>query len=213
MGSCIALWNLLKRSANKANELAFNTIGKCLKTPCAIRWNTIYDSLQDLLNIEDVKLNKVLSELKLPLLSESQKDFLVEYVACLKPIAVTLDKLQGDKNVALGDVIPYILNLEHNLKNLKNLNHCQDLVTYLIKSIKKRFDYCFNFMDEKSRLYTMATITHPRWKLKWVKPENYDSIFEMFFKEHLKVENTNSGKTDESKIIDKEDSFINFFAD
>lgn len=122
IGKCAGLWNLLKRSANKANEIAFNILGKCLKTPCATRWNTFYDSLEDLLRFEDVKLNKILSELKLPLLTDNQRDFLIEYVSCLKPIAVTLDKLQGETNVAMGDVIPYILNLEHNLKNLKRLN-------------------------------------------------------------------------------------------
>lgn len=69
----------------------------------------------------------MLSELKLPLLTDSQRDFLIKYVVCLKLMAVTTNtwqapRRQGDKNVALGDVIPHILNLEQNLKNLKKLH-------------------------------------------------------------------------------------------
>lgn len=63
-------------------------------------------------------------------------------------------------------------------------------------------------MEEKARFYVMATITHPRWKLRWVKPENYDEIFEIFVaemsKENSKLEKTNS----ENNVVTRNEHFI-----
>lgn len=56
----------------------------------------------------------------------------------MKPLASTLDLLQGEKHVSIGYLLPAIHNLLATYRNMNGLRHCQPLVETLIDSIKKR---------------------------------------------------------------------------
>lgn len=85
-------------------------------------------------------MHEFATEQNLTPLLETHLVFLKEYTVCLKPVAITLDKLQGEANIFLGDLIPCILNAEYNLKQIdkSKLKYCAGLVDVLLKSLGKR---------------------------------------------------------------------------
>jgi len=129
MGKCSALWNSCSRP--KSAEKIFDVCGCNLPTPCATRWNSMFDCLKGLLKKRDL-LYKLMSELKLPSFKEIELEFLDEYCQILQPIALALDRLQGEKNTFYGDLIPTLLKLSSHLSTLRlhsvNLRHCLRLL-------------------------------------------------------------------------------------
>lgn len=84
MARCTQLWNHLKRSAHKASEAFIFKFGRLVRLPCPTRWNTMYDALTDLLNLDASKLHDYAAEQQLTtLLQKINIAFLKEYVACL----------------------------------------------------------------------------------------------------------------------------------
>jgi len=76
------------------------------RTPCATRWNSLYDSIKGLLEKRSV-LPKLISALHHPSFKDVELEFLDEYRQTLAPIiAVASDRLQGQKNCYYGDLLP-----------------------------------------------------------------------------------------------------------
>jgi hypothetical protein len=76
MGKCSSLWNLGSRP--KSAEIIAAVFGCSLTTPCATRWNSLYDSIKRLLEKREL-LPKLMTELKLPCFKDVELDFLDEY--------------------------------------------------------------------------------------------------------------------------------------
>lgn len=59
----------------------------------------------------------------------------------MKPLADTLNLLQGEKNVSIGYLLPSIHNLLHRYRDMANarFKYCNGLVTAILASIKKRY--------------------------------------------------------------------------
>jgi len=99
----------------------------------------------------------------------------------MKPIADSLDHLQGDKNCYMGDLIPTLLRTKEKLNMIinKQLTYCTPLCQGLLKSLQSRFgDYLT--LDESVSDYVLALVTHPFFKLRWV-PEYKPKIRQLFF--------------------------------
>lgn len=75
---CFGLWNSVSRS-NKSSEIAREIMKKNLLTPCATRWNSLYDSIKDLMAVEQAQINEVCRKLSLPLFTNTHIEFLKEY--------------------------------------------------------------------------------------------------------------------------------------
>lgn len=116
---CFGMWNYLSRSANKASEAFICKFGHFVKLPCPTRWNSLYDALSDVIKLDVLKLNAFCMEQKLSPLQSIHIDFLKEFVVCMTPIAVTLDKLQGENNLIMAELIPCVLNAHYLLRNLQ----------------------------------------------------------------------------------------------
>ena len=89
-----AIWN--KCNFPKSAEIILNICKRNLLTPCITRWNSLFDSLQCLLKFEQCTLKDLCQKLCLPELTESKVEFLCEYCTVLKPIAIAIDKVQGE---------------------------------------------------------------------------------------------------------------------
>lgn len=85
---CSQIWNYINRSANKASEAFADTFGHMFRTPCPTRWNSMFDSLCNIINLDQIKLREFSKENKLSLLTDVQIDLLKEYVESLRPIAL-----------------------------------------------------------------------------------------------------------------------------
>lgn len=77
-------------------------------------------------------------------------EFPEEFQKYLSPIDFCLDKMQGGKNLLMGDLIPSIYAIDHKLNLLlfdKALKYCVDLCKFLRECLKKRFNYLFDFEE------------------------------------------------------------------
>lgn len=96
-------------------------LGCQLKTPCATRWNSEYDSVDCVLKQDQVSLNTVMKKLKLDVLDESDIALLKEYKAVMGPLAKYLDVLQSETNNYLGCVIPCFQKIKIAMTECKDL--------------------------------------------------------------------------------------------
>ena len=147
---CNDLWLRCRRP--KSAEIIKDVIGKCLQRPVATRWNTLFDSLVAierhgtrffaLVAIEDhyptlrVRLN--LKEV----LTTSDMTYIKEYLTCSEPIAVAIDKLQGEETSFYGVVLPTLLVLRKQLRKLAaetRLKYYQPIVEGFTRHVNLRF--------------------------------------------------------------------------
>lgn len=83
-----------------------------LKTPTVTRWNSLYDSILNLLCIiEQHKTNfdSVLSFLKISAFSNDETNYLKSLCDSFEPIAFALDIIQGENDIYSGIAIPLVL--------------------------------------------------------------------------------------------------------
>lgn len=223
MGKLAALWNLTNRSANKASETYYSIIGRAPITPVQTRWNSQYDAINEILKHVE-KFPELFKALSLPLIQECEVEFLKEFQLSLSAFAICLDKLQGDKNIHIGDIIPSIFAIEYKLNELinkKTLKYCNELCIFLRDmSLKKRFNTVFE-LNEEASVYILATVSLPKWKLKWVPSAKLDYVKNVVFANEVKIfenitknESINQSNNSMSTIISESDrdfyKFIDF---
>lgn len=168
---CTKLWNKYSRSSSKCREYFVETVGNACTTPCVVRWNSTFDSVVSLLEIERDVLNDACAKMNVPRFSANDFKYLQEYISCLSPIAITLDYLQGD-DVFYGAILPWIRGVEIQLTTLRDsgtLQFCESLIELLIDSLHNRFGELFDLSCSwKSEKFVIASITHPKFKLRWL---------------------------------------------
>ena len=194
---CSALWNSAGRP--KSSEKIRKILDCQLKLPCATRWNSLYDSLGNLLKHKD-KLNELLIELHLPSFRETELEFMEEYLLVLQPIAAALDRLQADKDCYYGCVIPTLLATEKKFNRLNSnaLHHCQPLLNAILEGFHRRFSK-FLLLDPptelESKTAVLATVSNPQFKLKWltIHPKNNTLFMKKMVQEMLLTAIRNCG--------------------
>lgn len=109
---CSELWSL--SSYPKTSEIIKETINCTLNRPVITRWNSFYDSVSQILQVGE-KLPLLINKLKLEPFTNIDIKYLKEYVKCLNPLAVALDRLQGEKNIYFGYLLPSLLEIEKKM--------------------------------------------------------------------------------------------------
>lgn len=130
----------------------------------------------------------MLHKLKLPTLNINILKFLNHFLKYLEPLAITLDKFQNQKDISMGDLIPYLNNLVFKLlEKLKksNSNFSDNYVEMIILNIKRRFVYIFNpdKSDNSYKKYLLATISNPKWKARWCDSEKRKELKKLLMEE------------------------------
>ena len=114
----------------------------------------------------------------MPELSESEVEFLREYCTVLEPIAMAIDKVQGEQFLFYGYAIPVLRQTETLLKTIQNqsLKYNAPLVQTALRGMQKRFQPYRqqDFMVVKDAL--LATISQPYFKLKPILKEKRDAL-------------------------------------
>ena len=112
--------------------------------------------------MSSVPLKDLCQKLYLPEVSESEVEFLREYCTVLEPIALTIDKVQGEQFSFCGYAITVLRQTETSLKIIQNqsLKYNAPLVQTVLKRMQKRFQPYLqqDFMVVKDAL--LATISH-----------------------------------------------------
>jgi len=109
---------------------------------------------------------------KLNKLKPNESLFLDEYCKLMEPLTSSLNKLQGEKHCYLGYVAPTLIVLRKLLIQASNIKYCKPLASALIISFEKRFNYIYDLSNAKSKHYIIASINHPKFKMKLV-PTRY----------------------------------------
>lgn len=131
-----SFWNLLSRSTVASDKV--EDVCNCkFPVPIITRLNSMFFAAKKIVSYKD-KLVFIFDDLKLSKLTLNEWSFLEEYCSVMEPLAISLDKLQGEKTCFLGYVIPTIIALRLKLLNLTSLVHCKPLSLIMINSNKSR---------------------------------------------------------------------------
>lgn len=135
----------------------------------------------------------------------------------MKPLAISLDKLQGDKNVSIGCVLPCLHFIKHELENIELRSKNQNLRVQTVgermkcalqKAFLSRFDSMLEFNDTNKELI-LAAVSHPVYKLKWIENER-DMLYAraLFEKEIRWYSNSTQTEIITEEIENDEDEFL-----
>lgn len=170
MKKCNELWKNLR--ARKKRVALVNFLDKCIKKPVITRWNSMFEALSD---VNSVKEKLLLSEAKKALnltknFTEDDFDYINFYLDLMKPLAITLDRLQGEKNCHFGYLLPSLIKLRIDWeKQLVQTSAFQNIIQNLIDKLEIRFFPHFNVTGYTGEFAAIAALVHPRFKKKWVK--------------------------------------------
>ncbi len=92
--------------------------------------------------------------------------YLKEYAKVMEPVAIALDKLQGEEQAYLGCLLPTVAVTLMRLEDARtrHLMFCDPLVRALLDGIRKRFGPLF-----EDRECQLAAGFHPRFRLIWLQ--------------------------------------------
>ncbi|KAE9530035.1 hypothetical protein AGLY_011497, partial [Aphis glycines] len=196
-------WNLASRST-AASDKKYD-ICKCkFPVPVVTRWNSLCDATQKIL-VHKMNIRIIFEQLHLPKLKNNEWGLINEYCKVMKPLAFSLDKLQGETKSFLGYVAPTILVLRKLLilNQSEQLMYCKPLSLTIINSLKKRFNFLFYLNDSKSKDFIIASINHPKFKLDWV-PVRYKDLCKKIFIEECNSMSPDSANEESDCTSDKE---------
>ncbi|KAL4101083.1 hypothetical protein QTP88_021103 [Uroleucon formosanum] len=187
---CNILWKLAGRP--KSAEVIQNVLGHTLSRPGETRWNSLYDSLRQILSIKNniLNLNRTLEINNKNCLREQDFNYIEEHLKCTAPISEALDIMQGEVNTYYGVVLPSLLALRRKIEILANPEHntwtyFKSIVNALLESIEKRFGNYLNFTSPESLNAAIAALSYPHFKKRWltcVETEFHDRLIRIFQK-------------------------------
>lgn len=140
--------------------------------PNGTRWNAEFDGIGCILKHDENNLKDVMVALHLPRFTSIDIAFLKENRDIMKPIAIAIDTLQADDSF-YGSLIPTIYAIHDELEQLlATCTYCEPLINVLHHHLRRRYDYLFDFNDERCATAIIATCSHPFFKMEWLPNEN-----------------------------------------
>ena len=131
-------------------------------------------------------MNDLCTSFEIRSFTERELTFLKEYCAALSPLSRGLDILQGEDSCYYGTLLPTLSTIIRKTKAaLPQLSSMTTGVAQTVQNaIEKRFSHIFESKDA-----IIATVTSPKFKLKWVESkEQKDTYRQMIIDElHLHV--------------------------
>lgn len=207
------IWNCANKP--KASETIMNMLGKSIYRPVSTRWNSVYDCIVKILELDQSKLRDLMVALEIPEFSVIDMAFLHEYIKVLTPIATALDCLQAECYFAL--LLPMVHNTKQDLLQMKkeNLQYTVPLLDAVLNGIDDRFEYLFDFDNERCKPALVATCSHPYFKTRWLIGEMYSSdnlekIRSVLYSAANSVKVKGKPKCDVTMEISRGKLFLNF---
>lgn len=195
---CKDLWDHASRP--KSAEIIEITLGHTLSRPGQTRWNALYDSFRQIHSIKAKcsELSKALGVLNY--LKDNDFLYIEEYITCTKPIAQTLDVLQGENDVYYGQLLPALISMQRKLVSVQSMKfkYCEPIVKSLLQNVNLRFGEILELHTHKSKNAAIAAFSHPQFKKRWlkcVKKDEHDHLLGEF-KNAVAAHQSNQSKTD-----------------
>ncbi|XP_024869181.1 uncharacterized protein LOC112452944, partial [Temnothorax curvispinosus] len=189
MAKCTVLWRFVGRP--KSAEILMDILGHTLSRPGETRWNSLYDSLRQIVKIREKcpQLSRALNIKNT--LKETDFIYIEEHLSCVAPVAEALDILQGENNVYYGIVLPCLFALRKKLQVLQNkeLKYCRPLSDALLESVERRFKDFFDMSAVSAQNAAIATLSYPRFRNRWLSCIGLESAQILsFFKKTVAAE-------------------------
>jgi hypothetical protein len=168
---CQALWNKQSRSPLAADTIK-DKCGVYFILPNATRWNSTFDAMQGLVKIGEQNLLLLCDALGVQKFRPPEILFISEYCRVMNPVAASLDKLQSEKQMYMGYLLPTLTILKQRLLVLQNavgnegLRFCVPLAKSLLLGVETRFGALFNDNE-----LLLASVLHPKFKLNWLSSQ------------------------------------------
>lgn len=190
---CQGIWNKISRST-AVSESVREICGVSLPTPVCTRWNTLFDALMELLKYES-KLAEICEAASVPEFRAVELEFLKQYVLCVEPIALALDRLQGESRSFYGELLPTLVGVEKKLNKLTETkpSRCPDLPSDLLKALRRRFKEFLDFTHDEA---IIAAISHPFFKLRWIPKDKLLFAKELFVAKAVAVAATRNSENE-----------------
>lgn len=144
----------------------------------ATRWNSFFDAVEyvtKLIESKNKELTEVFHHFKITPLTNTEEEFLIEYVRVMEPFTQALDVLQNEEKMSIGCVLPTIRLLQETMTEFPKddtIVHCQPLVLAVLCGLEKRFGEMFNNIHLR-----LASVSDPNFKTIWAdeneKTTNY----------------------------------------
>lgn len=117
-------------------------------------------------------------------------EYIKLYLEIMKPLADTLDRLQGEKQCFYGCLLPNLIMLKRSLISLadKMTDSFTEIVQLLINFLEKRF-HPFFAIEGNGEIAAIAALSHPYFKSSWLHclsieaQENVSLILRKFLSE------------------------------
>ncbi|KAI8122749.1 hypothetical protein CVS40_6376 [Lucilia cuprina] len=184
---CSNVWSKCNRP--KTAEVMKTNLGCYLKTPTVTRWNFLYDSIKDIL-LHKKNVLSLCNELDIPKFSQTEIDYLEEFVLMMKPIADALDYLQREEKMYFGYFLPTIISVKVKLEKIEDsdLKELSAVNKELQHALYERFSDYFE-VNKNAEDAIVAAISCPNIKLRFVKglektapSKNIESFKQLFVK-------------------------------
>lgn len=181
-------WELNSRST-VAHEIILRICKRSFPCPNATRWNAKFDAIEvaeqhkyaikiaiDEINREAQK-NAPRNKRSKPLeiLTVAEWKMLKDYTICMRPVAIALDIIQGEKRACLGYVLPTLYGIkaslcENAVLEAYSSDYGQIFHDCMVDCIDHRFQNMMTICDDNKELILAAAI-HPNFKLAWIEDE------------------------------------------
>ncbi|XP_055836675.1 uncharacterized protein LOC129905265 [Episyrphus balteatus] len=191
-----------------------------LKKPNVSKWNSIYNSIDYVLNFgKKYKFTELFQLIKCEPFTINEVKYLREYVKCLHPLAMAFERLQCEEGTYQGFILPTLLEMR---KKCEKLLECNDIV--MCKPILKTIILAktkFQEFSKQSRHYlpaAFASLSHPFFKEKWLsyidktKRDKMRTLFiEAVKKENSKSSNVAAAGNSNQQVDNKNEQKIDDF--
>jgi len=232
LAKCTLLWNASRRP--KTAETIFSILGFKLSYPCITRWNSLYDALCLILKDKE-KLNVIFEAIgSIAQFKSYELDYLSDYIDILKPLSISLDKLQGEQNCYYGQLIPTLFSLKIKYEKMRlqpfksmtitQSQHCSFmndqrqimthqacLISGILASLEKRFKNYYELSPEVKPAI-LASMCHPTFKLKWLNLETPQSkkksLCDLFINCAKTIESEHTHQTTSNSESDVDDFYV-----
>lgn len=115
------------------------------------------------MDIDEIQLRTVCTELKISTLSGDDYEFLREFISVIAPIANGITFLEGDKQL-FGAYLPTLFGIKSTLLEIQSsrqLFHCMPLVDAVYNGFTTRFKDMMDINNRRATPFYLAMISDP----------------------------------------------------
>lgn len=135
----------------------------------------------------------------------------------MEPVAISLDRLQGEKNCGQGFIIPTLMSMRHRILfvNENGNTLLKFFQEAMLKVIDRRFSKYFE-INQPNRDLVVAMLSMPRFKSTFIKEDtDFEIARNLFLTECLKLASKENADRNQENQVNPEavdDFFLTFSA-